>query len=656
MRFQKKVLPAVVGGILVAGAVGIATAQLRTGSTPAAASTSVARPWAAAGGDVGVRWNRELAADLGIDIQPSGTRATRAKDGSERFALKPANALQFRVDAGYLRGLVGGSLQADGGYTLALKDGRIDLAGFRLQPRRGADASAIQFDLVDAKGQAWFYVDRVMSEVFDADSALAISTSDIRITDQLARRLGKPFVAGWTLGEIQLDLPVIRRGGGGVAPLAATIKWHGDAAPNGGIYQNDLFMLYTSAQYSRCQGCTGENGSGQLAITPSSTLRNNVNEGNIAATVPNDPLGTSSVRYTASIPWHQKFSGQFPPYNNDQHPYLIWNMYRLNADGSIEQIGRSGVKQAYLTTNGSCLDAGDHNSHVLGRGCNDTYSVSNNDYTQGLSPRGEILPATGQWARCGSTFDPDCNGSMNTGPGDMYWQRMLVGESQIAPSRNPGASYLFESWYLARQDVNIYNSMSTLTTTQQYSGVWNVSSGNERLGSAIDRWFGVGGDAPRNPRLTREPKMIKEVVSDGARAKVAVKVVRMPGTRLWQYHYAVMNFEFAFAETSGAEPNLRMESSQGFDGFSLATSSGAAATSPVFRDGDLMAGNDWSYATDATSIRWTDADAAHSLGWGELYSFTVVSSKAPVRGTATLHASNAPTAAAIQVATYVPSR
>ncbi|HST43747.1 MAG TPA: hypothetical protein VLK29_00845, partial [Luteimonas sp.] len=401
MRFQKKILPAVVGGILVAGVAGIATAQLRNGAAPVESSTAAARPWAAAGGDVGVRWNRDLAADLGIAIQPSGTRATRAADGSERFALKPGNALQFRVDGGYLRGLLGGTLQADGGYALALKDGRIDLSGFRLQPRRGADAAAIQFDLLDAKGQAWFYVDRVMSEVFDADSALTVSTSDIRITDQLAKRLGKPFVAGWTLGEIQLDLPVIRRGGGSAAPLAATIKWHGDAAPNGEIYQNDLFMQYTLAEYTRCQGCTGENGNGKVAITPSSTLRNNVNEGNIAATVPGDPLGTSSARYTASIPWHQKFSGQFAPYNNDQHPYLIWNMYRLNADGSIEQIGRSGVKQAYLTTNGGCMDANDHNSHVLGRGCNDTYSVSNNDYTQGLSPRAEILPATGQWARCG---------------------------------------------------------------------------------------------------------------------------------------------------------------------------------------------------------------------------------------------------------------
>jgi hypothetical protein len=38
---------------------------------------------------------------------------------------------------------------------------------------------------------------------------------------------------------------------------------------------------------------------------------------------------------------------------------------------------------------------------------------------------------------------------------------MIVKEQQISPTVNPGASYLFESWYVAREDVNIYNSMAT---------------------------------------------------------------------------------------------------------------------------------------------------------------------------------------------------
>src|SRR5690606_23535220 len=133
-------------------------------------------------------------------------------------------------------------------------------------------------------------------------------------------------------------------------PQANHITWDGDPAPNGGTYRNDIFMLSTYAQFSRCQGCTGNDGSGNMVITPSATLKNNVNEGTARPTVANDPLGTSTELWTASIPWYQKFTAPSPPYNNDQHPYLIWNMYRTNPDGSFEQIGRSGVKHASLTT------------------------------------------------------------------------------------------------------------------------------------------------------------------------------------------------------------------------------------------------------------------------------------------------------------------
>jgi hypothetical protein len=87
-----------------------------------------------------------------------------------------------------------------------------------------------------------------------------------------------------------------------------------------------------------------------------------------------------------------------PPYGNDQHPYLIWNLYRTNSDGRLEQIGRSGVKHAWLTTNGSCLDStAEHDSHILGRGCLDTYGTGNNDTSSDLGPRSEIVPATGIW-------------------------------------------------------------------------------------------------------------------------------------------------------------------------------------------------------------------------------------------------------------------
>ncbi|WP_132998926.1 hypothetical protein [Luteimonas arsenica] len=664
MRFRKsRLATVVVGGLLVSATAGIVFAQPRTAApAPKGAATAdagVQRPWSAGGGDIGIRWNHDLAGDLGMRIVPGSIHGRRASDGSERFALQDGRQLQFMVGNGYAREMAGGGLQAKGGYVVQLKGGSIDLDGFRLVPRRMKPGAEPEFDLVDAQGTAWFHVDHVMHELLDDPPSFTVPSSDIRISERLAQRLGKPYAAGMAIAELQLDVPVQVRGSGDLQPQANQITWDGDPAPDGGTYQNDIFMLSTFAQQSRCQGCTGNSGSGNLVITPSATLKNNVNEGSFNATVPGDPLGTSAAKWTATIPWYQKFTAPSAPYNNDQHPYLIWNMYRTNPDGSLEQIGRSGVKHAYLTTNGSCLDSGDHHGHALGRGCTDTYSVGNNDYTQGMTSRDEILPASGLWGRCGSVFDPDCNGVQNTSPGNEYSYRMLVNETQLSPSANPGASWLFESWYVARGDINIYNSMSTRATTPAWSGsVWNINSTGERLGSAIDRWFGDAAAPPPNPRNPRmnpvkDRKHIAELVAGGARAKLAVKAARQPNG-VWEYHYALMNFEFVFAQTEGSTPNLRIVSSTGFDGFSLGTASGSAIASTVFRDGDLDDGNDWGFEAGADRVGWYMGDSDRSLRWGELYSFTVYSTRAPVSGTATLHGDSANRGVTYEIETLVP--
>ena len=327
------------------------------------------------------------------------------------------------------------------------------------------------------------------------------------------------------------------------------------------------------------------------------------------------------------------------------------------------------MKQAFLTTNGGCLDSGDHNSHVLGRGCTDTYTTGNNDSNNALSPRWEILPATGQWGRCGSTFDVNCDGVANQSPGtDNYYERMKVDESQIAPGS--GTSWLLDSWYLAREDINIYNSMATVRTTQSWNGsVWVIGYDTQTLGPAIDRWvapsakrsaLGVGvqltgsGRGIDNVPSFDAASLSRELVVDGAHAKVAVRANRI-GPNLWRYHYAVMNFDFAFATTSGAEPNLRITSTRGFDGFSIATS--AAAGGAVFRDGDLDANNNWTFAPSPGQVRWNNAASAETtLGWGMLYSFTLTSSAPPQLGLATLHAAGAPTPVSYTVRTLVPAR
>lgn len=616
------------------------------GEGPAAGTEQV---WAAWGGTVGVRWNRELAADLGLRFEaPTSLLDGLSWMGHERFALRNSGSLEFHVANGNLSAFAGGSVQARGGYVIEVGDGRIDLSDFRLRPREG---DPLILDLVGADGKAWFYVDRLMYELVEDNRVLAVRAMDLRISAALAQRLGHAEASDWAIADMEM-ITEVQRQGADLEPAGGGYKWHGTSAPGGNIYQADLFMQTFNAQYSRCNGCTGSSSTSQLVFTPSSTLRNNVNNGTISATVPGDPLGTSTALYAADIPWWQKFSGIYPPYTNDQHPYLIWNLYRLNADGSIDQIGRSGVKHAFLTTNTGCIQ-NPGNSHVLGLGCTDTYGTGNNDSNNALGPRSEIIPATNVWGRCGSIYDTNCDGVAESSGNTNYSQRLIVAESQVAASLNPGATYLFESWYLAREDINIYNSMATKSFSANWNGsTWPVSgNANYRLGPAIDRWVDRDNPAPGTKNV--------EIATTEGHVQVAVKAIDL-GNGAWRYHYAVMNHDFARAVTECLDPvpgptcrpgYVKVVHNYGLDRFRVSTAAGLTISDVSFSDGDLDASNDWNGVVAATAVNWTaPADPAppagvpavrNPLNWGTLFRFSFVANAAPAVAGVHLHIAQA---------------
>ena len=638
---------ALAGSILMFASTAIATPATAPNSTQTTASS-----WSAWGGEVGVRWNRELLEALGITLQaPKQKLDGLSAREHERFDVRRAGSLEFHAQNGNLSEITGGSLQARGGYVLDLNDGsKVDLTDFRLRPKANDD---LVLELVGSDGKAWFYIDRLMYELIDDNKTLAVQAADLRISAELATRVGHPEAADWPVADVKLTSEIVTAGSGGQAPEGIATHWHGEAAPNGNTYQADLFMQVFNASFTRCNGCATGSTAGQVVFTPSSTLRNNVNNGTLAPTIPGDPLGTSSALYTADIPWHQKFTGNFAPYNNDQHPYLIWNLYRLNSDGSIDQVGRSGVKHAFLTTNGGCLDPAP-NSHILARGCTDTYGTGNNDSSNDLGPRSEIIPATNEWGRCGSIYDTNCDGAANSSGNTSYSQRMVSLETDLT---TPGATYLFESWYLAREDVNIYNSMATKSVgfskgTTTYSITGNT---NYRLGGAIDRWVDPV-TPPANANNT-------EIASPEGHTKVAVKAFDLGGGN-WRYDFAVMNFDFARAVTSGAAPNLRVIHNYGFDQFSVPVSAGVTISAISFSDGDQTASNDWTAATSGNSVSWTapvnptppaqTPPVINPLNWGTMFRFSFVANVPPIAGMASLHVAQSGTPSAYEAAVLAP--
>lgn len=624
--------------------------------------------WSAWGGTVGVRLARSNLKGIGITV---GKPASALREGSARltdglnvaqaqnidlFPLRQSGSIEFKASRGSFDGFLGGSLQLRGGYELSLQDGSvISLVDFRLRPNA---ADPMRLDVVSGDGKVWFYVDKLMYELVSQNRVLAFYTSDMRITQALAARTGHPEMVDQPAGELEILTEVTRQGGGGAKDATGVLPpptghFHGapvDGQP-GKFYQADLFMQSVTIDRRRSENTTGNEGSGRVVFAPSSTLRNNVNNGTLQTTVSGQgALGVSSAEYTAWIPWYQKFtSPDQPPYENDQHPFLIWDMYRINADGGIEQIGRSGVKHAFLTTNQGCAAGENFSSHVLGRSCADTYSSGNNDSNGALGVRSEIIPSTNQWGRCHSIFDPSCSGTSSGSPpdGNGYNRRLVVNESQISSTKNPGATYLFDSWYLARQDINIYNSMATVTGTPTYSGGnWVFAGqGNFKLGSVTDRWV-------ENLPINTQAQNV-EVADESGHTKVAVRVVDL-GNGQWRYHYAVHNLDFSRPVTAGAEPNLDVISNKGFNQFSVAVPAGVAVVDSRFSDGDLEIGNDWSFSASGGNLTWT-APVDQSLDWGTLYLFSVTTNSSPVAGTVDLQPATAGAPASYPVSILAPS-
>ncbi len=622
--------------------------------------------WAAWGGTIGVRLETSNLTGIGISV---GKPASSMREGSPRltdglgvmqannidlFALRQSGSIEFKASRGSFDGFLGGSLQLRGGYELTLHDGStISLVDFRLRPNT---QNPNQLDVVSGDGKVWFYVDKLMYELVNQNKVLAFYTSDMRITPALAARTGHPEMVDQPAGELEILTQVTAQGGGGAKDWSGSAPtpshWHGDpvAGQPGKFYQADLFMQSITIFKVQSQSNTGPDGSGRVAFAPSSTLKNNVNNGTLVTTVAGQgALGTSTSEYAAWIPWYSKFTSPQAPYSNDQHPFLIWDMYRINADGGIEQIGRSGVKQAFLTLNQGCASGENFDSHVLGRSCGDTYSSGNNDSNSSLSYRREIIPATNQWGRCHSLFDPTCAGSNTNSnpPDDGFDRRLVVNESQISSTVHPGATYLFDSWYLARQDINIYNSMASVSGTPTYSGGnWVFAGqGNYKLGSVTDRWV---ESLPANTTAQNTELAIKD-----GHTKVAVRVVDL-GNGQWRYHYAVHNLDFSRPVTAGAEPNLDVISNKGFDRFRVAVPAGVAIVGSSFSDGDLEAANDWSFSSSDGYLTWT-APAGNSLDWGSLYLFSVTTNSPPADGSSELQPATAGAPSEYTVATLVPT-
>ena len=525
---------------------------------------------------VAVRFNAGLLRDLGVRMNPAGRPVRDGYAAHEfgaegRFTAEVPNADFQTVD--------GGELRLTTGPTLAFKGGAATLQGATLRP--GSEPAT--FVVTAADGASLFFADHQHNTVDRAARRVRLFNLDLKISDALAARLGSSALAGMAVGVLEIDLAVSGMAKDAVPVVPA-------ACDDWGLPDNDVGLLSLGSVSQQAR----DGVAGLVAIAPSATLKN---------------VGTHAV------PWYTKFTGNFPPYNNDQHPFLVWNMYRV-AGGALQQIGASGMKHAFLTINSNCT-CNPGNSHILGAGCEDVYGTGNNNDSNSISPRSEVTAHTGVWNRCGSFFDTNCDGSPNgvpgfSGAGDP--RRLVVTDADLGVG---GASYFFEAWYVVRDDVNIFNTMGYRQVTPSFSGsAWTFAMGGFVNGPAIDAWVN-----PANPGANADSQRIRTVEGQ---LTLAVRATDLGGGR-WRDDYGLMNHTF----------DRRIRS------LSVPLPIGATVTNMSFHDFDRDAATDWvPNAVPGDSITWRVSlsgprRTVAPLDWGLLDSFSFEVDAAPtaVQGT-----------------------
>lgn len=583
---------------------------------------------AVTGGALELQLNAPLLADLGIELLD----APAPLDQPDGFLRWPNLRLHGDLRGGFVDGAVlhprSGDLAFVAGLALRRGDGAVlHLPELRLAPPD--DESGDEWTLRDGGGTVWLSGRAGFPRAPRAPGRFESRFIDLQVAPALARWAGRPEIVGASVGRMATSLDLVER----AAPKGSCpLNWPGTPGFVVDVGLVALYQLQAQCAVAPCSGIGSGDATPRVKLTPGVTLRN---------------IGT------ADVPWVGKFL-QFAapggtelthPYPQpDQHPMLVWNAYRVDADGRLRQIGRSGLKHAFATENLGCTCNPD-NWQILGPQCSDRYDVGSNDYSSALGPRSEVIASDGRWGRCGSAFDPACSGQQ-TWWGDALSHRLLLPEPEIDPVRHAGARWFVDAWYVVRDDAEPLNTMGWREfIPSRVNGAWLTAlQGDFVQGPLLQAWIDLPFSGAGWRRLTR-------ITTPDGEALLGVRVSDLGGGRA-RYDYALLNHSIGRPQTSGAEPNLTVLSNPGI--FDMVLPMGGSRRPEDF-DADPGAGAaPWRVGCSASRILAFPPGGA-DLSWGAMLSLSFTAEGPPQDGVAQVRRVGDAPEDALAVETLVPA-
>jgi|CXWL01.1.fsa_nt_gi hypothetical protein len=586
--------------------VGICVSAL--GGTVVAVAQDV--PWKVTGGVAVVQFWPDNVRAYGLEITSLKPTAfgNWPMEGGYGFQIQAASDLKVMTENQAFGYYMDGNVRVKGGF--AIRSGSVSVPVFNLTVKPTGPTQSSPLAIRDGLiGDLAPHLNMSHSITYlDIDRrVLTMGWADMTISREAAMALGKPQIEGLLIGGFTVFATV--------SPSQAITPGGGNGGNGGGDNTNadvNLFNMSGLTSMGR-DGVAYPNG-----ITGMATLTTSCNKG------------------STNIDW-------FSPMN-ERHPVIVQDLFRVRL-GRIEQIGSAYLKHGFFatnTTNGAC-GVGVHpgTGTLLGPGLTDTYGTGNNGDRFYLGPRSEVNPFTGHWTAWGSFFDvgtggavPDGQRSLTSGQAGAlpaHKNRIEVRDQDLIIPGGESRQYLYQSFYLCEQEINLANQIGT----RQANIAWNGSSwacadngafipdkaAIEQYVTMINAAKNVGaGDV-----LATVNRIVVETsgVNQGW-VYVACNPIRLGGG-LWQYELSVFNYT--------SDRQIRE--------LKVPMMTGMTVSSIGFRDSDQNGGNDWTSSYANGEIVWSTQTFAanpnaNSLKYGGLYNFTFTTNVAPTTNAATV--------------------
>ena len=317
--------------------------------------------------------------------------------------------------------------------------------------------------------------------------------------------------------------------------------------------------------------------------------------------------------------------------NNNQHPVIGGNLYRLKDNGgwwAFEQVGQSWLKHGFfaLSQNLCCSNCSSTSGSALGVGCSDPYTSSRNGQQGNLGPKWQVDATKGLF-----TYPP-ANPSFSGATA----RRLEVQTADLEATATSTTRYYGEGHYVSPDDAQADNHDNNASYRQMNvagSGSnWTFSfTGNtQREKSAIRAWLESGVDANVSLEEIDTP-------SEGSRLVLGHSATDMGGG-MWHYEYALYNMNSdasvrAFEVTSG---DATIVNNTDFHDVAYRWGDGPGSSN--------FDGTDWPLTQAGGTLKWETvgnynppSDISHNaIRWGNTFNFRFDANTPPTTGDVTL--------------------